>query len=159
MTEFLWTIIARIASRPRISAWLIRQAQKRPYIHIGDYMHRWWLVPERRWLPLAIRVHHIRLPDADPYLHDHPYNWRTIVLRGWYVEEDVFGQWHVRLECGTRAASAETLHRINNVSSGGVWTLFILLGKRRNRWGFMVGNPARKIHWEDYQSTNNREAA
>lgn len=156
LTEYCWTLIARLAARPRVRSWLIRQAQKRPYIHIGDYMHRWWLLPEKRWLPIAVRVHHIRLPDADPYLHDHPFDWRTIILDGSYIEEDAFGWKYRRLPGDTRAATAETLHRIHGVSPDGAWTLFILIGKRRNQWGFMVGDPARKVYWQDYQSPNSR---
>lgn len=154
----MWNLIARLASRPRIRAWIIRQAQKRPYVHIGEYMHRWWLVPEAWRLPRAARVHHIKREDLDPFLHDHPWDWRTIVLDGWYDEEDVEGVVRRREVGTTRDATAETLHRIVAVSPGGVWTLFIT-GRRRNRWGFMVGDPARKVYWRDYQSPNNREAA
>jgi len=116
---------------------------------------RWWLVPPSWRLPFSIRVHHILLPDADPYLHDHPWDWRTIILDGWYSEENVEGQMHTYCEGDTRAASAETLHRIDEVSVGGVWTLFIMR-HRRNRWGFMCGDPPRKIYWADYESQNGR---
>jgi hypothetical protein len=156
MNERLWSLIAWMVTRPAIRAWLIRQAQKRPYLHIGDYMHRWWLVPPSRFLPFAIRIHHIKREDADPFLHDHPFDWRTIILDGWYREENVFGVFKTRCEGDTRAASAETLHRIDEVSEGGVWTLFII-GRRRNEWGFMVGDPSRKVHWRQYESPNQRE--
>jgi hypothetical protein len=155
MNRFFWRVIADLVTGDRLRPWLIRQAQKRPYFHIGEYMHRWWLVPPTWRLPFCIRIHHILRADADPYLHDHPFDWRTIILDGWYREEDVFGTMRLRLAGDTRAASAETLHRIDEVSEGGVWTMFII-GKRRNEWGFMVGNPSRKIHWREYVSPNDR---
>lgn len=155
----VWNLLAWLATRPGVRAWIIRQAQKRPYIHIGEYMYRWWLVPESWRLPFAIRLHHIKREDLDPYLHDHPYDWRSIILDGWYSEEDVFGHVENRLEGSTRAATAETFHRIVAVPPQGVWTLFILKGARRNNWGFMVGDPARKVHWREYESPNDREAA
>lgn len=156
MTDNFWWLIAWLVTRPWIRRRLIRSAMKRPYLHIGDYMHRWWLIPEVRGLPFAVRIHRILREDADPYLHDHPFDWRTIILDGWYREEDVLGAMHERNTGDTRAATAETLHRIDEVSQGGVWTMFIV-GRRRNAWGFMVGNPARKIHWREYESPNQRE--
>ena len=50
---------------------------------IGAYMRRWILTT-----PLGtIRIHHITRPDADPELHDHPWNFVSLVLKGWYEEE------------------------------------------------------------------------
>jgi hypothetical protein len=138
-----------------VRRWLIAQAKKRPFLHLGGYMSRWWLVPPSWNLPFTVRVHHILRPDADPYLHDHPWNWRAVILSGWYEEEDVFGQCWIHLQGETRPAYAETFHRINRVSHGGVWTLFIM-GRKRQRWGFMVGDPARKVYHRDYRSQNGR---
>lgn len=28
-----------------IANWLIRRAQRAPYVHLPGYMNRWWLVP------------------------------------------------------------------------------------------------------------------
>lgn len=161
MTDMFWQFIAWLVTRPRVRAWVIKQARKRPYAHIGEYMYRWWLVPEYWRLPFAIRVHLIKREDLDPYLHDHPWNWRTIILDGWYHEEDEFGVVHHRTTGSTRGATAETLHRIAAVPTTGVWTLFIT-GRRRNRWGFIVphvGGAPRKIFWREYESPNNREAS
>lgn len=157
MMERVWRFIARICCRPRVLAWIVNQAMKRPAKHIGLYMHRWWLVPPSWRLPFSIRVHHILRPDLDRDLHDHPWNWRTIILSGWYIEEDVFGSHHIRYEGETRAAFAETFHRIVEVPPNGVWTLFIM-GRHRNPWGFMTGRPPRKVHRKDYESQNARSA-
>jgi hypothetical protein len=155
ISELVWRCVARICSNPMVCDFLIRLARRRPYLHIGEYMRRYWLLPMSWNLPFTIRVHHILLPDADPYLHDHPWNWRTIILRGWYFEEDVFGLKHRRLEGFTGGNTAETFHRIDRVSPGGVWTLFIM-GRRRNAWGFMHCDPARKTYYQEYVSVNSR---
>lgn len=155
MIEKFWAAVARFCARPSVNRILIRIAMRRPYLHIGDYMHRYWLIPFEWNLPFSIRIHHIKRPDADPFLHDHPWNWRTIILRGGYFEEDVFGNLRARVAGDTVKATAETFHRIDSVSEGGVWTLFIM-GRRRNRWGFMHGSPARKTYYRDYVSVNDR---
>jgi len=153
MRDYFWCAVARACAKPILANFIIRIAMRRPYLHIGDYMYRYWLIPFEWNLPFSVRVHHIRLPDADPYLHDHPWNWRTIILRGWYIEEDVFGRKVWRDAGETKGATAETFHRIDIVPPDGVWTLFIM-GRRRNRWGFMHGDPARKTYYRDYVSVN-----
>lgn len=141
-----------IAGRGWLVRLLISLAERTPYFHIHGpdgafYMGRWWLLRGQaagdecplwlRWLPMAIRIHWIVRPDSDRHLHDHPFDYRTVILRGWYVEEDVFGERHFRRAGDTVSARAQTFHRIAEVSPGGVWTMFIC-GRRRHTWGFLV---------------------
>lgn len=175
MRTLIWWIIARIVTIPFVTAWLVGRAQRTPYSHIlsqdglRTYMGRWWLfnpyakdpdgnvLPARwGWLP-SIRIHHIMREDVDRHLHDHPWNARTIILRGWYEEERPF-DWKIkprglltyrmvgwdevrdvflrkrgytgRLLCGQ-------YHRISAVPAEGVWTLFITWGYE-GTWGFLV---------------------
>lgn len=105
MRELIWRAIARIVSRPNVAAWLIARSKRTPYYPITSrdgtelYMDRHWLFnpyskdaegnagPARwSWLP-SVRVHHILRADDDGHMHDHPWNARTVVLRGWYREE------------------------------------------------------------------------
>lgn len=150
MIKFLATALA---ASPKLVGALIRFAQRTPYIHITGadtddvYMGRWWLIKHRAWLPFSVRIHHIVRPDHDRDLHDHPFDYRTVILRGWYIEDDIMGMRHVRMAGETAAARAQHFHRIAEVSSGGVWTLFIM-GPRINTWGFLVGG--RKINWRVY---------
>lgn len=166
--QWFWRFIAWLIVRPRVVSLIIRIAKRHPYSHIGQYMGRWWLMPRwtlkrmptgeymvRDWMPFSVRIHHIMKEDADPYLHDHPWNWRTIILDNGYQEEDVFGELHIRGPRFTAGRTAETFHRIEYVAGLGAWTLFIM-GRRRNKWGFLVGNPARKVYWKDYVSVNGR---
>ncbi len=160
MINLFWRLLAKLLARPAIAAWLIARAQRTPYLHIMSadgndmYMGRWWLfnsydneTRKRKlwWLPWSIRVHHIMRPDQDRDLHDHPWNARTVILRGWYVEErrhfwTVGG--HTDVEWRRDAGQTVTLdhgeyHRIDQVPPGGVWTLFIT-GSYKGSWGFMV---------------------
>lgn len=183
MRELIWRGIAAIITRPAIARRLIARAKRTPYFHLtrpdgSVYMERFWLFNAYQarsdgegkrwpWLP-SIRIHHIAEPDRDLHLHDHPWNARTIVLDGWYVEErpwdalddgvaaSVDGM--VQSEDGTRGlfnrARGYTgrllfgeFHRIAAVSSGGVWTLFITWGTR-GTWGFDVDGE--KVPWRDY---------
>lgn len=166
-------IIAKFLARPAITDWLIRRAMRTPYFHIkGDdgsvYMERYWLFNPyptgndstgRRWgdwLP-SIRIHRIIREDRDRHLHDHPWNARTFILRGWYREVKPrrpcgMSNWSDTYPVLRKAGDTATLkfdeyHRIDEVSPGGVWTLFIT-GKKRGTWGFKVNG--RKVPWREY---------
>jgi len=172
-----------------VADWLIARAQKTPYSHLERedgriYMRRFWLVPYD-YIPsfgpigcgpvgwnrpiakilqlagIAIRIHHIMKPDRDRHMHDHPWWWISIVLRGSYVEitpnpdgaevwpttasEPVLG--HIR-HTGSIAIKRPTdRHKIAVVPPGGVWTLFIT-GPKRQEWGFYTETG--KVHHRQY---------
>lgn len=176
MKELLWKLIARIASLPRVADWIIARAQRTPYFHIHGkdgtlYMGRWWLfnpypkdangdpAPARlKWLP-SVRIHHICRPDSDRHLHSHPWDARTIILRGWYLEQlpahaergqlGVKGDWRwcSRVRGDTGQLLHTDYHRIHSISSAGVWTLFITW-RKRDTWYFDVDG--RKVRWREY---------
>ena len=155
-----------------LADWLIRRAKKTPFSHLDGYMNRWWLFNPyqdsngdkikqnwlMRWLP-SIRVHHILRADLDRHLHDHPWNARSIILKGWYIEERedkaffsfVFNA--PALERFRRSAGDTAklkfgeYHRITEVSPGGVYTLFITFGYQ-GTWGFKVDG--KKVPWREY---------
>lgn len=154
-----WKIVAYICSRPRVAEYLINRSFKTPYYHItgpdGDiYMGRWWLFnpyatsgEKRRYqFPISIRIHHIRRPDSDRNLHDHPWNARTIILKGYYDEEREDGC-VLRKRGDTARLNFGEYHRIFTVAPGGAWTLFIT-GKYRGTWGFLVDGV--KVQWRKY---------
>lgn len=74
------------------------------------YKGRWWLFnPFSRethkaalwWCPWSFRIHHIMRHDEDLDLHDHPWNARTIILRGWYTEQrPAGGEWKKAVMAG-----------------------------------------------------------
>jgi hypothetical protein len=163
--EGFWLFVAWIASRPAIAAWIIARATRRDVcLHIppdganaASYMERRWLInrpitQQTSWfrLPFEVRVHWIKRPDADRDMHDHPWNWRTIVLAGWYVEKTAQGT--ALRDAGSTAGRKFTdAHMITEVSPGGVWTLFIV-GPYRQKWGFHT--PAGKVPYDKYDRLN-----
>jgi len=160
----LWNLLAWIVSRQPIADWLIKRSQRTPYFDIvkgGEtYMRRWWLFnpydhgtrqPKYRWCPVSIRVHHIVRPDDDRHLHDHPWNARTIILRGGYLEivdrPDEGLVMRGRDAGQTNRIGFGQFHRIAAVTDGGAYTLFIS-GPHRGTWGFLVGG--QKVAWREY---------
>lgn len=170
----MWRALAWLASRPRVVEWLIARAARTPYAHIVSadgslYMGRWWLfnpyrkdadghtLPARwQWLP-SIRLHHIMRPDRDRHLHDHPWNARTIILRGSYKEErkahnPALPGFIVTHSYRRKAGYTGTLkfgeyHRIAWVADGGAWTLFFTW-RKQGTWGFWVNG--RKVPSRTY---------
>jgi hypothetical protein len=156
----IWKLIAYICSRPSISEWLIRRSQKRPYIHIyghdgSMYMGRWWLfnpypyAEEKRknWFPISVRIHHIQRKDDDRELHDHPWNARTIIIKGGYSELREGGERFWRQPGDTATLKFGEYHRICHVQPEGAWTIFIT-GKYQGTWGFLVDGV--KVQWRTY---------
>jgi hypothetical protein len=103
------------------------------------YLTRWHVV-DTPWF--GVKVHHIHKADPGTALHDHPWSFLSIVLRGGYVEQlghpDLASlrmrTVAVRNQRTVHFARAEHLHRISAVRPG-TWTL-VLCGRRRRRWGF-----------------------
>ncbi|GFZ67437.1 hypothetical protein PSE10B_39590 [Pseudomonas amygdali pv. eriobotryae] len=180
MTNLLWRLLAKLLARPAIAAWLIARAQRTPYLHIRSadgqevYMGRWWLfnaydrethLGRIRWCPWSIRVHHIMRPDADRDLHDHPWDARTVILRGWYTEQRLLDhddpvlsgldapsaaqatEYIMRRPGSTAQLNHGEYHRIDEVSPGGVYTIFIT-SRWKGDWGFLVNGV--KVAWREY---------
>lgn len=142
-------MIARLLARPAVADWLIRRAMRTPYTHlrvghpgaITACLEGTWLYPREYWYmrrfwllrlgPLQIRLHHILAEDPGRDHHDHPWPFRSVILRGWYLEHREGGR-HMRREAGdTYRMKRGEFHRIVQVADGGAWTLFITWGARR----------------------------
>lgn len=165
----LWKLIAWIVSHAPVAEWIIRRSQRTPYYPITSrdgtelYMDRWWLFnPYRKgpnnetlparwgWLP-SIRVHHILRADDDEHLHDHPWDARTMVMCGWYIEERPFSVFarvgFKRTRAYTGPVKFNQFHRIAEVSPGGVYTLWFTW-KYQGTWGFDVDG--KKVPYKTY---------
>jgi hypothetical protein len=161
MSKLLWRGLAWLCSREAVANYLIKRAQETPYSHIHGkdgvlYMSRWWLFnpypkthnpedPNR--FPISVRVHHIAREDDDRHLHDHPWNARTIILRGGYTEVREDGCTYYRGAGSTARLNFGEYHRITSINKGGAYTLFIS-GQYQGTWGFKVDGV--KIPWRKY---------
>lgn len=125
---------------------VIRRAMKTPYFHLPEYMNRYWLLKPRRWtFGCAIRVHQILRSDNDRHLHDHPWPFATLILRGGYVE---ILQQHVlnRSELFDRIPCPEGLELIEWHSIAGSASLYLKSFGRTCRPGRLIFHRATSRH-------------
>ena len=120
------------------------------------YLERYYLfLRERDRFPFNVFLHKFLKSDPDD-VHDHPWPYATLILKGGYWE------WTPRFDdqgnkitelvrwCGPgsfRWASANTYHRVELDPDVECWTLFCPGHKQRD-WGFLVRN--QWIQWEEY---------
>lgn len=105
-----------------------------------NYLTRWRIV-ETPWLSLYL--HRMDRPDSRPTLHDHPWSFVSLVLRGGYDE--------MRLNNHTRQVVRRSVRRLNvmrrddahyieRLHADRTWTL-LLVGRRRRTWGYLEKVP------------------
>lgn len=112
------------------------------------YLERYYVfLKDRQRFPFNIFVHKFLKGDPDD-VHDHPWPYATLILRGGYYEwtpdfdaQDVkIGETrHWRGPGHFRICSPESYHRIELKSGVTAWTLF-MPGPKRREWGFLVNN-------------------
>lgn len=122
----------------------------------GPYLRRWWLIPRNR--VLNVYLHEFLRDDDDRALHDHPWPWLSVLLRGSYIEHTIAaggihhrtrrttgsvklaGPWRahrVELERKVTRFIANDANEVVGVEDAPLpcWTLFVT-GPRMRRWGF-----------------------
>lgn len=120
------------------------------------YLERYYLfLKDRQKFPFNIFLHHFLKGDPDD-VHDHPWSYFTLILKGGYWEyipqfnsegkkTCEIGKWrgpgHFRL------CKPISFHRIELDPSVDCWTLF-MPGPQKREWGFLVKN--KWIHNNDY---------
>lgn len=103
----------------------------------------------------AICVHWLNEPDPEPYLHDHPVGFFSILLYGAYSERREDGNvcycdklHHMRRHFNF--IRAKDKHTIDWVSGGGAITL-CFMGPKVQEWGYFVNGY--KVPWKEYNRT------
>ena len=120
------------------------------------YLERYYVfLRDRNRFPFNIFVHKFLKSDPDD-VHDHPWPFATLILKGGYWE------WRPQFDAqgkktgeiakwygpgSFRTAQATTYHRIELDPDITCWTLFMPGAKQRD-WGFLVKN--KWIQWEEY---------
>lgn len=122
--------------------------------HLG-YIDRLHLVQT----PLfSICLHWINHADPEPWLHDHPVSFLSIVLRGGYFERlagVVLKPYDYAARNWFNFVRYSTRHRIICVKPGTLTLCF--MGPRRQEWGFFAGG--KKVLWKAYYVGKRDEAA
>lgn len=126
-----------------------------------DYMHRYYLLfKDRKWFPFNLTLHKIVKSD-DPILHDHPWPYITIILKGGYYEHTPFfdangkklaefSQWFGPGSIIRRKAN--DYHWLELEEGQPAVTLFFM-GNQQRDWGFLTNTKTGKtrwIQWEHY---------
>lgn len=111
----------------------------------------------------AVYLHAIHRPDHDQELHDHPWDFVSLVLRGSYIEQTPCCEGcpfrRHRLVRWINSKRAEDAHRIVRVDRAPTWTL-VFCGRRRREWGFHVlgENQMRWVPWHEFLASANTRA-
>jgi hypothetical protein len=120
------------------------------------YLERYYLfLREREQFPFNVFLHKFLKSDPDD-VHDHPWPYATLILKGgyweWIPHFDTVGrktgEYQVWRGPGHfRISKANSFHRIELDPDITAWTLF-MPGRKCRDWGFMVKN--KWIQWEQY---------
>ena len=120
------------------------------------YLERYYLfLKDRKHFPFNIFLHKFLKSDPDD-LHDHPWPYATLILKGGYYEWipkfDQQGKKFVEVAVWRgpghfRICSANSFHRIELDPDVTAWTLF-MPGPQKREWGFMVKD--KWVQWENY---------
>lgn len=106
----------------------------------GDVHFRRYRLIQTPWF--ALYIHHILKSDEDRDLHDHPWNFSSLILKGSYAEmwkkSPLFkvNRNQVYYPGDIVKHAAEDAHKITLMSKD-VWTLVLVSGPRRP-WGYRL---------------------
>ena len=120
------------------------------------YLERYYLfLRDREQFPFNVFLHKFLKSDPDD-VHDHPWPYATVILKGgyweWIPHFDTVGrktgEYQVWRGPGHfRISKANSFHRIELDPDITAWTLF-MPGPKQRDWGFLVQNTW--IQWEQY---------
>ncbi len=105
------------------------------------YLIRYYLfLKDRKDFPFNITLHKILVSD-EPTLHDHPWNWAALIIKGGYWEHTPKGKFwrgpgHFRYRPATDLHWLE-LAKDKDGKEIPCWSLFYM-GKKEQDWGFLV---------------------
>ena len=122
------------------------------------YLERYYVfLRDRERFPFNVFVHKFLKSDTED-VHDHPWPYATLILRGGYNEytpnfengKMVSETKHWRGPGHFRICSSNSYHRIELSPGVTAWTLF-MPGPHKREWGFLVGKDPNK-DWEHNES-------
>jgi hypothetical protein len=126
------------------------------------YLERYYLfLKNRNRFPFNIFLHKFLKSDPDD-LHDHPWPYATLILKGgyweWIPQFNSKGQkiGEIARWCGAgslRFAKANSYHRIELDPDIECWTLF-MPGPKQKEWGFL--KKGQWIQWEKYLASRTK---
>lgn len=122
------------------------------------YLERYYVfLKDRKRFPFNVFIHKFLKSDPDD-VHDHPWPYATLILKGGYYEwipnfdsngSKISETRHWRGPGHVRFCRATSYHRIELDPNVTCWTMF-MPGPQRREWGFLV-----KEHGKDQWIHNN----
>lgn len=116
-------------------------------INNEPYLERYYLfLKDRKWFPFNVFLHRFLKSDPDD-VHDHPWPYATLILKGGYYEwipqfnskNEKIAEIAVWRGPGSfRVCGASSYHRIELDPDVECWTLF-MPGPQKREWGFLSG--------------------
>jgi hypothetical protein len=138
ITETILSLLDRVG-RKRI---IMDRSNNEPYLE------RYYIfLKDRSWFPFNVFIHKFLKSDPDD-VHDHPWPYATLILKGGYNEwipvfdhngKKINEICHWRGPGHFRICGANSYHRIELVQGVTPWTMFIP-GPQQREWGFLVNN-------------------
>lgn len=114
-------------------------------INNEPYLERYYLfLKDRKYFPFNVFLHRFLKSDPDD-VHDHPWPYATLILKGGYWEwTPIFNSKGEKIGekskwCGAgsfRTASSTSYHRIELDPEVECWTMF-MPGPQKREWGFL----------------------
>jgi hypothetical protein len=111
------------------------------------YLERYYIfLKDRKWFPFNAFIHKFLKSDPDD-VHDHPWPYATLILKGGYYEHTpnfengkMVGETkHWRGPGHFRICTPNSYHRVELKEGVTAWTLF-MPGPHKRDWGFLVNN-------------------
>jgi len=100
----------------------------------GDVHFKRWQILKTPFV--SIWLHAIYKADQDKHLHNHPWDFTSVVLKGSYIEQTTLG--NKRQYPGKiNVRNGADYHKILEVESPVVYTLFFA-SKPKRQWGYRV---------------------
>ena len=116
----------------------------------GDIHFKRWQILKTRWG--SIWLHAIYKADQDKYLHNHPWDFTSVVLKGSYYEQTSLGN-KKQYPGKINVRDGSEYHKILELESEVVYTLFFVSEPKR-QWGYRVRGEF--IDHETYRELKNK---
>jgi hypothetical protein len=142
-----------------LTTWLTKIGRQRIILDRQSnepYLERYYVfLRDRTWFPFNVFLHKFLKSDPDD-VHDHPWPYATLILKGGYWEwvpefnsagEKIGEIRHWRGPGHFRVCKSTSYHRIEVNPEVDCWTLF-MPGPQKREWGFLVNN--KWIHNDEY---------
>ena len=116
----------------------------------GELHFKRWEILKTRWG--SIWLHAIYKADADKHLHNHPWDFISVVLRGSYYEQTPLGN-KKQYPGKINVRDGSEYHKILELVSPVVYTLFFA-SKPKRLWGYKV--MGKFVDHETYRERKNK---